>query len=190
MIEKLKSSLGRFILRRQAKGLQREREFFNLDMAQTVGIVYLATSQQDFERIKAFTQYLKERKVRVLSLGYIQNSDLERNFKTQLEYRFFAKKDLNWHLKPICLEVRNFISNNMDILIDLSLTECLPTLFVSGSSIARFKVGLANNMSQQLLDMTIDVGNNKTLDHVIGNVKSYLDMINQEKENTNFNPYA
>ena len=190
MINKIKKILGSFFLRREIKRVKRDREFFNLEMAKNVGIVYLASSQKDYDRIKTLTQYLKQRDVRVLSIGFIENPDMERNFKTQLEYRFFAKKDLNWHFKPNCLEVRNFISNSMDILIDLSLTECLPTHFVAGSSIARFKVGLAHKIGPQLYDMTIDVGNNKTLDYVIGNVKSYLDMINQEQQTNKFSPYA
>ena len=159
-------------------------------MAKMVGIVYEATNKQDYDRIKAFTQYLKQRNVRILSIGYIKTPDIARQFKTLLEYRFFAKKDLNWHFKPICLEVRNFISTDLDILIDLSLSDCLPTKYVSGGSIARFKVGLTGADGVQLFDMTIDVGNKRTLDHVIGNVKYYLDMINKEQENKISNPYA
>jgi hypothetical protein len=190
MINKIKKILGSFFLRREIKRVKRDREFFNLEMAKNVGIVYLASSQKDYDRVKTLTQYLKQRDVRVLSIGFIENPDMERNFKTQLEYRFFAKKDLNWYFKPNCLEVRNFISNSMDILIDLSLSECLSTQFVAGCCIARFKVGLAHKIGPQLYDMTIDVGNNKTLDYVIGNVKSYLDMINQEHQTNKFSPYA
>jgi hypothetical protein len=52
--------------------------------------------------------------------------------------------------------VQNFIAEEYDILIDLTLHDEYPLQFIMAKSQARFKVGRLNNKSAHFLDMMID----------------------------------
>ena len=179
MLKNIKTRIGKFLLRRQLKHLKREKEFFNFETAQTCAVVYDATGRLDYDRVKELTKYLKDRKIRVLSIGYIDKPELYNQFKTQLEYRFFAKKDLNWHFKPDCLEVRNFLEEEFDVLINLCQEDCLPIKYIAGLSLSKCKVGPSGTDSNLFYDLIIDVGDKRTIDNFISNVKQYIDMINK-----------
>ena len=180
----IRLSIGRYLLKREIKKLERDRGVYNLDDAHTVAVVYDATSRQEYERVRNFIKYLKEKEKKVISLGFIDSKDPNQILKTQLEFRFFTKKDLNWHFKPGGLEIINFLEEDYDILIDLSLENCFPLKYVSGLSKAKFKVGAANKDSTLYFDMVIDVGLKKTTDNFIENVKNYLNMINKSPTET------
>ncbi|PCH93487.1 MAG: hypothetical protein COB85_06955 [Bacteroidetes bacterium] len=180
MFTKIRQNIGLYFLNRQVKVLERDRAVFNLKDAQTIGIVYDATDSKEFEAVKKFCKYLKERNKRIMSLGFVNVKEEDNRFKTQLEYRFFTKKELNWHFKPTGLEVENFTEEVFDILIDFSFEESFSIKYISGLSKAKFKVGAASDNSSNYYDMVIDIGNNKTLENLIGNINHYLDMINQK----------
>jgi len=180
---KLRLSVGDYLLIRAARRLQRKRGVYNMDDSKSIALVYNATNKQDYEKVKAFVNYFKEKHKQVLSLGYIDSTDPNMLLKTQLEFRFFTKKELNWHFKPSGLEINNFLDDEFDILIDLSLEDCFPLRYVSGLSKAKFKVGNAGKNSTLFYDMVIDVGDKKTLENFIDNVKHYLSMINKGAEN-------
>ncbi|MCH8147169.1 MAG: hypothetical protein IH987_04135, partial [Planctomycetes bacterium] len=63
-----------------------------MDNSKSIALVYNATNKQDYEKVKAFVNYFKEKHKQVLSLGYIDSTDPAMLLKTQLEYRFFTKK--------------------------------------------------------------------------------------------------
>lgn len=187
MFTKLRQQIGLFILKRQIRDIKRDRTVFNLKDAQSIGIVYDATDSKEFEMVKKFCKYLKERNKRIMSLGFVNLKEEDNRLKTQLEYRFFTKKALNWHFKPTGLEVENFTEEVFDILIDFSFEQSFPLKYISGLSRAKFKVGMAGNSSTLYCDMVIDIGKKKTLENLIGNINHYLDMINQDNTETSNN---
>ncbi len=187
---RLRQQIGLFFLKRQIRNLKRERTVSNLHGAQTIGIVYDATDSQEYEKVKKFCKYLKERNKRIMALGFVNVKEEDNRLKSQLEYRFFTKKELNWLFKPSGLEVNSFTEKTFDILIDFSFEENLPLKYISGLSEAKFKVGPAGMNGTTFYDMVIDIGKNRTLENLIGNINHYLDMINGDNAETSNNNNA
>jgi hypothetical protein len=145
-------------------------------------MIYNATNRQDYELVKKFAKYFKEKGKSIMTLGYIDSKDAGALRNTQLEYRFFTKKDLNWYFKPSCLEVNNFLDQRFDILLDLGIDYCFPIKYICGLSRSSFKVGPSENNAEKYYDMMIDVGKNKTLENFMRNVDVYINMVNKQKK--------
>ncbi|HIN39015.1 MAG TPA: hypothetical protein EYM84_01935 [Flavobacteriales bacterium] len=181
---KLKLAIGKYLMHQEMNRNPRKVNVVNLAQAKTIGMTYNATNRQDYELVKKFTKYLKEKGKSVISLGYIDSKDPGLLRNTQLDYRFFTKKDLNWYFKPNCLEVNNFLERRFDILLDLGIEYCFPLKYICGLSKAGFKVGPSDNNAKEFYDMMIDVGKNKTLENFLKNVDVYINMVNKKKQNT------
>ena len=117
MMDKLKLTLGNYLLHREIRKQNRKVVVANLDTAHFIGIVYNATNPDDFKLLKKFVKYLKKIGKRVVALGYIDDKDPKNHLNTRLEFRFFTKKELNWVSKPEGLEAKNFLDEHFDVLL-------------------------------------------------------------------------
>jgi len=177
----LKLAIGKYLLHQEMNRDLRKIAVVNLAQAKTIGMIYNATNRQDYELVKKFTKYLKEKNKSVISLGYIDNKGPGSLRNTQMDYRFFTKKDLNWYFKPNCLEVNNFLDRRFDILLDLGIEYCFPLKYISGVSKASFKVGPSDNDAKEFYDMILDIRKNKKLENFLKNVDVYINMVNKKK---------
>lgn len=146
--------------------------------SKTIGIVYDATHENAFKSVKALIESIKKYDKNVHSLGYANLPELA-NFHIQpKEFEFFCNKDLNWFKKPIDKDVEKFCNTNFDILIDLSLEDYLPLLFVVAMSGAKFKTGRYSKTNIQFYDMLIDISENHSMEFLIEQSMNYLKMMN------------
>ncbi|MBL4754019.1 MAG: hypothetical protein JKY52_10565 [Flavobacteriales bacterium] len=178
MMDKLKLTLGNYLLHREIRKQNRKVVVANLDTAHFIGIVYNATNPDDFKLLKKFVKYLKKIGKRVVALGYIDDKDPKNHLNTRLEFRFFTKKELNWVSKPEGLEAKNFLDEHFDVLLDLSVEYCHPIKYICGLSKAGFKVGPKDKYSHLYYDMIIDPGFNRTTENFISNIDMYIKMVN------------
>ena len=178
----MRSAIGKYFLKKEMLHLERERKraVYNLDDAYNIGVVYDATNRQVYEMTRNFVNYLKEKQKHVISLGFINSKDPNQLLKPLLEFRYFNKKDLNWHYKPKGVEVQNFLEVDYDILIDLSIDKCFPIRYICGLSKAKFKVGTTGENSAVYYDLMINIEKKKTLENYITQVKHYLGIINKK----------
>ena len=63
--------------------------------------------------------------------------------------------------------------------MDLCVDYCFPVKYICGLSKAKFKIGPAENDSVLYYDMIIDVGDRKTLEYYLENMKRYVNMVNR-----------
>ena len=183
-MRKLQLAIASFLLHRKIRRLKRKVQVNNLDVAHYIGIIYNATDPDDYKLLKELVEHFKDIGKRVMALGYIDDKDPKSHLNTRLNFRFFTKKELNWVLKPDCLEASNFIEEDFDILLDLGLDYCHPIKYICGLSKASFKVGPEDKHSALYYDMIIDPGFNRTLENFIKNTEVYIKMINQDNANT------
>lgn len=151
----------------------------NMNDAKTIGILFDATNAEDFELVKRYVVYLRDMRKKVKAIGYFNLKDVPQLTYSKLEYDFFAHKQLNWQMKPFDPFIKNFIEEEMDILIDLNIAEHLPLKYIASLSHARFKVGKTQQNSADIYDLTIDQPGDKTLKYFMRQVDTYLLMINK-----------
>lgn len=183
IITNIKTRFGNYFLGKERSAVQRTPMFINLADARTVGILFEASNAEDFELVKRYVLYLREMRKKVKVIGYFSGKEVPQMTYSKLEYDFFDKKQLNWHLKPSDAFIKNFVEEEHDILIDLNIHDHFPLKYIATVSRAKCKVGKTQPGSEQVYDLTIDHEEGKTLKNFLRQVDTYLLMINKREEN-------
>lgn len=178
VINNIQLGLGRIVLKKKKKRLNRKIKSFGIEKASSIAVLYDATNRNDAELVKKFIQYLKEERKEVSSLGYINTKDSSEIVKPYLNFSFFDNTNLNKSLIPSSEAIEKFISTSYSILIDLTLSDTFPLEYISSLSPSKFKVGAKGNYRDEVCDMTIDIEQDKRMEYLIIQVKHYLKMMN------------
>jgi hypothetical protein len=174
----IREFVGRYLLKRKVAKLERQRQVFNFDTARSIGVIFDASLQQNYEKVCKLLNFMIEKKIRVVAIGYIENENAKNMYSYQSGVNFFTSNNLNWCRFPNIESVTSFIDLKLDILIDLTTDSWLPVDYVLALSKAKFKVGRYQN-STTYYDMMIDVSKNPSTDFLITQVKHYLSVINK-----------
>ena len=159
--------------------------FLNLEEAKTIGIVFDATENANFELVKKYISYLKELKKRVKAIGFFNTKVTPPMAYSKLEYDFFSLKDLAWNNIPKNIYVKNFIEDHYDILLDLNLNDSFPLRYISTLSRAKFKVGKSSKWNSSIFDLMLDIDASKNnLKYFLKNLDTYLFIINAKHDKT------
>lgn len=179
LFDRIKEWLGRRALLREAMP-ERRPVPRNLAACGKVGIVYVATDEQAHGHVRNYVKKIKDELGihRIQCLGYSEEKVMPHYLHAKLHFDAIHQKDLNWYRIPGGNTVNNFIAEEFDVLIDLSLTDHLPIQYIVAKSRARFKVGRWGDSNRHLLDMMIDMAGANSLSQYIAQVDRYLLMIN------------
>lgn len=154
----------------------------NMDEARTVGIVFDATDNENFDLVRKYITYLKEMKKRVKAIGFYNQKETPAMAYSKLEYDFFSLKDLNWYNFPNNIYVRNFMEDEYDILLDLNIHDSFPLKYISSLSKAKLKVGKNSEINSSIFDLMIAVDSSKGLKSFLRNIDTYLFIINKKHD--------
>jgi hypothetical protein len=177
VLNKIKLKAADFFLKKLAAEKKRKPKSFGLDQANSIGIIFDASEKGNLEIVKKFVSSLKDEKKKVRVLGYYNLKELPFELNSKLDYDYFSKKDINWHLKPGNSIVTNFANEPFDILLNLSVEQVLPIQYVFVMSKANFKVGRAKGKHVPFYDLSIEVNEDAGLKQLIDIFTKYLRMI-------------
>ncbi|TSA28112.1 MAG: hypothetical protein D4R67_04550 [Bacteroidetes bacterium] len=181
MLNSLRTRIGNVILKRDAATFIRNRSMMNLTSAKSIGILYPLFAIPDYRQVESFVSELQHQHKEVKALGYVQYKEMGNRFLPKLSYDFFSQQQLNWYCKPVNNKVRDFIAQEYDLLIDLTIEENLPLKFVAGLSRARCKVGRFSEENEPYYDLMIKIDPVERLSGFISQVKHYLTIIKQHE---------
>lgn len=182
LVQNLKKKAGRYFLERESE-IKRNKKGSNLATANHVALLYKDEDERFFRKIKSYVKYLHEEHGirRVMAFGFIDTH--EKNVPVwhahKLEFEYFTRQDLNWHLKP-SRDIRAFTDQEFDILIDLTDADCVPLKYVLAHSRAKMKVGRKGTFGEAQYDLLIDMNREKSIDKFIDQVNFYLGKFNIE----------
>ncbi len=175
-IQSIKERLGIRFLHREPEP-NRERRGYNFNSATRIGVLYLDSDESFYNQIRFYARQLKERfdVKSVICLGYVNEGKKKfPSYQVQkLELNYFAKEDLNWHLKPL-QNVESFLREDFDILLDLSGGNSVPLNYVLKESKARMKVGLRGTKGERYYDFLLNMGTNATTEQMMEQLNMYL----------------
>ena len=177
-IEDFKQKVGKWVFQRELKTNKRTKEVCNLDNAQSIGILYDATSEEQIKIIKPFVSYFFDLKKDVKALGYVNSKQLSFHHTPKLQYDFFYQKDLNWYYKPQNYIIDNFVKKEYDILINLCDSSIIPIKYLLASSIAHFKIGI-HEENYEIYDLMISLKEDKSMEKLMHEIKHYINLINK-----------
>ena len=177
-IEDFKQKVGKWVFQRELKTNKRTKEVCNLDNAQSIGILYDATSEEQIKIIKPFVSYFFDLKKDVKALGYVNSKQLSFHHTPKLQYDFFYQKDLNWYYKPQNYIIDNFVKKEYDILINLCDSSIIPIKYLVASSIAHFKIGV-HEENYEIYDLMISLKDDKSMGKLMHEIRHYINLINK-----------
>ena len=174
-----KKAAGYYLLR-EYKKVKRKPQVRNLAESKNIGILFEVISKEDLDTVRSFVSQLKERNRKITALGYVTTKELQQTLKSDNEFDFVSKTDFNWYFKPQKYVIKNFMSDGMDLLIDLSLRKNSGLLYVAAFTDAKMKVARFDEKQKEYYDLMIDIGKDNTLKYLINQIKHYITKINEQ----------
>ena len=156
---------------------ERDISAVNIKDANTLAIVYIASDDEAVVLVKRYVKFLREYKIKVLALGYVDEKELPVDVNPSLEFDYITKKELNLQLEPKSTAVSNFVEEKYDILIDLSAEDHIVLQHLVHRSKAKFKVGAQRLSYSSLFDLTIVLKPEEGIRQLMKNIDRYLHVI-------------
>lgn len=179
LFESLRVNIGTAKLNKKLAGIKRNKSFTNFKSVKEIGVVWDASSTEDFGKLSDFVLKMQSRNIHVEILGYYPGKELPDKYTAIRYLKCFRRKEVNVFYTPVTDEVMNFISTPYDILIDINFRKRFPLSYVSSLSMAKFKIGLFDTKEKKSpFDLMMEINNNTDLDSYISQVVYYLEMIN------------
>lgn len=183
LLDRIKEWLG---IRKLLRELPMERKpvAINLALARKVAIVYVVEDEAAHNHVRNYVKRLKEELglSGIMALGYSDQKVMPHYLHAKLNFDAICQKDLNWYRIPQGNTVQNFMAEEFEIIIDLTLEDRLPIQYIIAKSRARFKVGRWSESNKRILDMMIDMAGSRSLPQLIQQVHHYLLMVNSRPE--------
>ncbi len=172
-LEKLRLKTGNMLLRRKIAKMKRQKMLFDFASAKYVGLVCSTADEVSTGHLKDFLQYLTQKGIKYLVLGYFDGKKIPDNFLYWKGIDFITQNDLDFFCIPKNPVADKFITEPFDMLINCSINSYFPLEYIVQLSQAKFKVGISHD-DDSCYDLMIDVKKNKTLDYFLENLKVYL----------------
>lgn len=168
-IQKLRSKLFKSVLQKELQYKRFVRKSLSLEEAQSVGILFDATNPEMRQTVLNFARRLKNQDKKVKLLGYIHTNQKEDN----PNFPHFKKKEVDFAFRPKAEVVKDFISRNFDLLINLSPKNLACLDYVAALSPATFRVGqlTENTVAYDFMIETKQPGN---IEHFIRQMEFFL----------------
>ena len=183
LFDRIKEWMG---IRRLLRELPVDRKpiAHNLALARKVAIVYIVEDEATHNHVKNYVKRIKEELgiSNIMALGFSDQKSLPNYLHSKLNFDAICLKDLNWYRIPQGNTVQNFMAEEYEIIIDLTLEDRLPIQYIMAKSRSRFKVGRLSESNKRILDMMIDLAGSKSLPQMIQQVHHYLLMVNSKPQ--------
>jgi hypothetical protein len=163
------------LLNRSLKKLKvsREKVLISLENTHTIGILCQITDEESYINIYDLFSKLHSQKRMITLMAYIDQKEVPYFCLPQLSADYFSKKHLNWYGKPHFVQLKDFMNNSFDILIDFSRNDISPLRYILSASKAKLIVG-ANEYAQDIYDIYIKDDTHPDNYKLLKNIHNYL----------------
>lgn len=181
LIENIKNALGKRKIDKILQSNKRRLRVVNYSNAKSIGVIYpvSTTDYQDF--INNFIDYLREEVgfKSIVSLGYCDTKEIP-NFiiNKSMKYQYFTKNDLDINNFGTSKEVRDFIKQDFEILIDFSRENINPIKQVVASSKSGLKIGRHTKENEKYFDFMVEMEKTAPISQFINQVNTFLKQVN------------
>ncbi len=179
IIDNIRESMASFKLKRALKKHPHKATTYNLQTAQTAGILYDADNPDNLKVVKELVNELKESGIKSQALGYISKTKREDNYIGDDVYSFVSKKDFSLFYSPKSESIKNFIDSPFHLLIVLTNNYQFAIDYMGNLSQAKFKIGRAN-IDNNLYDLMIEVTDDASISDLKKHILHYLSIINNK----------
>ena len=175
MFTSLRKKIGNYLLDKRAKEAAKKRkpQVTNFGAAKTAGVLFTLGNDEEFKTIKTFLNFLIDKDINVVALGYYPGKVIPEPYLLRKGFNFYCQEDLNWTYLPKNSNVDKFIEPSLDLFVDLTLEQHLPTSYVARLSKSTFKVG-AKNANENAYDLFFDIEKDRSIENLIQQITHYV----------------
>jgi hypothetical protein len=174
----IRTRIGNALLHNKVSKTKRKASYKNIELVKNIGIVWDASSTDEFTFLSKFHQRMAENKAEVNILGYFSGNNLPNQYTAIRYLSIIKKEELSFFYQPASSEISTFVNKNFDVLIDLNFKKLLPLKYISSLSNARLKVGLfESETGNTAFDLMMDIKNPVNVEDYLNQVVRYLEMI-------------
>lgn len=180
-LESFRENIGYRMICSRGSKLQRNKTFHNLDSAKTIGILFCATNDQDYQAAKDFADSLMDANKQVESIGFVELQESIGKYVITGNTKFFSLDQKGFFKLPKDVPViESFVLGQFDMLINISPVENIMVDYVMALSKARFKISpkLSND---DFADFIINFSDKTQLNSkaIIKKIREVLAMLNR-----------
>jgi hypothetical protein len=176
MLRKFVSNYFRKRLVKYFLGQQRNAKIQTLSDSRSIGILWNPVDEGSIETYELVRKTLKEKGISVTGLGYTDRKT-EQNLSLVAHSGFSNNSNVSISGKPSTGPGVQFVVEQFDILIDLSVKKVLALEYILVHSDAKFKVGWEST-GTNYYDLNIDVSKNPTCRYLMEQIIFYLEKFN------------
>ena len=175
-IKLIKQKLLMREIRKVSTYQQRYIKVIDFASAKNIGVIYELTDEAAHHTVSSFVKELQDNQKVVRAVGYIPGEVVPHYCIPKLSYDFYTRKNQNFYGKPSLPFVNDFLNEEFDLLIDLSLSEITSIYYLSTLAKATFKVG-RRKQSFDCYDLMLQINDNTPLDEFIELIKHYINLL-------------
>ena len=172
-LNKTTAKIHGYFLEKELQNHQQTHYSMDLSTAKSIGLLLDATDLAEREAVLKFSEQLKKEGKEVKLLAFFSGDAKVANFA----FPHFTKKDLDWTLRPKSREIKKFIDQPFDILINLTPYGSLPLEYIAAFSKAKFRVGPSTDKTY-CYELMIDTAAKKDLSSFIKQVTFFINKMN------------
>ena len=180
LINNIRYRIARKNLEQEHRLLSRVRKPLNLDSAKYIALLYYIEDESSYKKIEELLKIFNDLNIKVKVACFTEQKIIPHYFIPKLLQDILTSKDINWYHFPVKPFVKDFLNEEFDILIDLSLKEYIPLLYLAANAKASLKIGRFEESHQHYYDLMIDLPTDASLEYFIEQVMHYLNKINTE----------
>jgi hypothetical protein len=158
-------------------GVVRMKQMTGIDEATSIGILFDASQQADYDRVCEFIKNLQDRNKTVRAIGFVNAKAIPHYCIPKLSFDFFTLRDINWYYKPTKQFVSDFLNHGFNLCINLDLHDNLSLQYISGLSRAGLKVGVQGEKNTRYYDLLIQMDDRDDLEDFITQIVHYLSVM-------------
>lgn len=181
MFKNIREGIRHWFLNNALKNLKRKKRIFSYKDALRFGILYDASTEENYRQITLLVKELQQDQKKVKTLGFVAQKKMPDYCFPKLTFEFCNKGYFGWNQQPVAPNVKEFIAADYDVIIDLTPSVVFHAKFLTSLSNVPFKVGRYHEKYVDLYDLMIQIDDNSSLEDAAKHTMYYLKMLNNDR---------
>ena len=173
----MSNRIGKYILRKRAKSVVRDKQVQNFKSAKLVVIIFDAMIPDCIQPVKDMVKFLREKDIKSHVIGYVPHKEIPDEMLLWKNFHYITKKDMTWYGTPKGEVTEAFLGMEPEILLVISLNEQFVIEYLVKLSKAKFKVGYYTE-NENDYDLMINTGKDQRTEYYLEQVRNYINMLN------------
>jgi len=179
LLKGIRLKIGAAILQNKTTKNKRRMVYKNFNLVKSIGIVWNASNEEEFQALAKFHQQMQERNIDAHVIGYYDGKNLPDKYTAIRYFSCIRKHEVNLFYIPKSDDTQAFINKKFDVLIDINFDKLFTLRYITLISNALFKVGLSDSENHSApFDLMMEIKKPVSIDNYLKQIVQYLEMMN------------